>query len=40
VRAVVVGPDGEPALADVPEPEGPGTLVAVVACGLCGSDVE
>ena len=40
MRAVVVGPDGEPALADVPEPEGPGALVGVVACGLCGSDVE
>jgi L-iditol 2-dehydrogenase len=37
---VVVGQDGEPALADVPEPEGPGELVRVVACGLCGSDVE
>jgi L-iditol 2-dehydrogenase len=41
VRAVVLGPDGEPALADVPEPDGPGgELVDVVACGLCGSDVE
>ena len=40
MRAVVVGPDGEPALAEVAEPEGPGTLVGVVACGLCGSDVE
>ena len=40
MRAVVVGPDGEPALADVSEPEGPGTLVRIVACGLCGSDVE
>jgi L-iditol 2-dehydrogenase len=40
VRAVVVGQDGEPALADVPEPDGPGELVRVVACGLCGSDVE
>ena len=40
MRAVVVGPDGEPALADVSEPEGAGTLVRVVACGLCGSDVE
>jgi L-iditol 2-dehydrogenase len=27
-------------LAEVPEPEGPGTLVRVRACGLCGSDVE
>ena len=40
VRAVVVGPDGEPTLTDVPEPEGPGELVRVLACGLCGSDVE
>ena len=40
VRAVVVGPEGEPALADVPEPEGPGVTVRVLGCGLCGSDVE
>jgi threonine dehydrogenase-like Zn-dependent dehydrogenase len=40
LRAVVVGADGEPALADVPEPEGQGELVRVLACGLCGSDVE
>ena len=40
MRAVVVGPEGEPGLADVPEPDGPGDLVRVVACGLCGSDVE
>jgi len=40
VRAVVVGPEGEPALADVPEPDGPGEVVRVLACGLCGSDVE
>ena len=40
MRAVVVGQDGEPALADVPEPDGPGELVRVLACGLCGSDVE
>jgi len=40
VKAVVVGPDGEPALADVEEPDGPGETVRVVACGLCGSDVE
>jgi len=40
MRAVVVGTDGEPALADVPEPDGPGETVRVVACGLCGSDVE
>jgi L-iditol 2-dehydrogenase len=40
VRAVLVDPTGEPALADVDEPEGPGELVRVLACGLCGSDVE
>ena len=40
MRAVVVGSDGEAAVADVAEPEGPGELVQVVACGLCGSDVE
>ena len=40
MRAVVLGPDGEPALADLPEPDGPGELVRVLACGLCGSDVE
>jgi L-iditol 2-dehydrogenase len=40
LRAVVVGPDGAPALADVEEPDGPGETVRVVACGLCGSDVE
>ena len=31
---------GQPALADVPEPEGDSELVRVLACGLCGSDVE
>ena len=40
MRAVVVGQDGEPALTDVPEPDGPGESVRVLACGLCGSDVE
>jgi len=40
VRAVVLDERGQPALADVPEPEGPGELVEVLACGLCGSDVE
>ena len=39
MRAVVLGSDG-PAVVDVPEPEGPGELVRVRACGLCGSDVE
>src|SRR4051795_6400365 len=40
MRAVVLDEAGQPALADVPEPEGPGELVDVAACGLCGSDVE
>jgi L-iditol 2-dehydrogenase len=40
VRAVVLDAGGEPALADVPEPGGPGEAVRVLACGLCGSDVE
>jgi L-iditol 2-dehydrogenase len=40
VRAVVVDETGEPRLADVPEPGGPGKTVRVLACGLCGSDVE
>jgi L-iditol 2-dehydrogenase len=40
VRAVVLDEQGQPALADVAEPDGDGTLVRVLACGLCGSDVE
>ena len=40
MRAVVVDAEGQPVIADVPEPEGPGELVRVLACGLCGSDVE
>lgn len=40
MRAVVLGLAGEPTLAEVPEPAGPGDVVEVVACGLCGSDVE
>jgi threonine dehydrogenase-like Zn-dependent dehydrogenase len=40
VRAVVIGSDGLPSSADLPEPAGPGARVAVRACGLCGSDVE
>jgi threonine dehydrogenase-like Zn-dependent dehydrogenase len=40
VLAVVVDPAGRPELADVAEPDGPGELVRVLACGLCGSDVE
>ncbi len=38
MRAVVIGPAGEPGLTDVPEPEG--EVVRVLACGLCGSDIE
>jgi L-iditol 2-dehydrogenase len=40
VRAVVLDELGQPALADVSEPEGVRELVRVLACGLCGSDVE
>lgn len=40
MRAVVLDAAGQPALAEVPEPEGPGELVRVRAVGLCGSDVE
>jgi L-iditol 2-dehydrogenase len=40
VNAVVLGTDGEPSLAEVAEPAPPGELVDVLACGLCGSDVE
>jgi L-iditol 2-dehydrogenase len=40
VRAVVLGPAGQPELDEVAEPRGPGEPVRVLACGLCGSDVE
>jgi L-iditol 2-dehydrogenase len=40
VRAVVLDDTGQPVLADVPDPDGEGHLVRVLACGLCGSDVE
>lgn len=40
MRAVVLDAAGQPALAEMPEPDGPGELVSVRACGLCGSDVE
>jgi threonine dehydrogenase-like Zn-dependent dehydrogenase len=40
VRAVALDPDGLPELVELPEPSGPGLLVRVLACGLCGSDVE
>jgi L-iditol 2-dehydrogenase len=37
VRAVVLDADGQPRLADAPAPADP---MRVLACGLCGSDVE
>jgi L-iditol 2-dehydrogenase len=37
VRAVVLDADGRPQLGDVPAPE---PALEVLACGLCGSDVE
>src|SRR5438552_1344948 len=44
MRAVVVGALGEPELAEVPEPPAApswtGEIVRVLACGLCGSDIE
>ena len=40
VRAVVLDASGQPELADLPAPSGDGVLVRVLACGLCGSDVE
>lgn len=40
MHAVVLDADGLPRLAEVPDPAGPGVLVQVLACGLCGSDVE
>jgi L-iditol 2-dehydrogenase len=40
VRAVTLDDDGLPDLVELPEPSGPGLLVRVLACGLCGSDVE
>jgi L-iditol 2-dehydrogenase len=40
MKAVVLDADGRPALQDVPEPRGPGELVRIRACGLCGTDVQ
>lgn len=40
MRAVALDADGLPELVEVPQPTGPGLLVRVRACGLCGSDVE
>jgi threonine dehydrogenase-like Zn-dependent dehydrogenase len=39
VRAVILNSAGAPELAEIAEPEGPDVL-HVLACGLCGSDVE
>ncbi len=38
MRAVVLDAEGEPRLADAPVPAG--ETLRVIACGLCGSDVE
>jgi L-iditol 2-dehydrogenase len=40
VRAVALDADGLPELVELPDPSGPGLLVHVLGCGLCGSDVE
>jgi len=40
VRAIVLDAAGQPVLSDVPAPGGPGAVARVLACGLCGSDVE
>jgi L-iditol 2-dehydrogenase len=40
MRAVVLDDAGQPARAEVPEPNGSNALVDVVACGLCGTDVQ
>jgi L-iditol 2-dehydrogenase len=40
VRAVALDHAAEPALAELPEPDGEGELVRVRACGLCGTDVQ
>jgi L-iditol 2-dehydrogenase len=40
VRAVALDADGQPELVELPDPSGPGVLVHVRGCGLCGSDVE
>ncbi len=40
MRAIVLDASRAPVAADVPDPGPPGDLVSVLACGLCGSDVE
>ncbi|HEY0417139.1 MAG TPA: alcohol dehydrogenase catalytic domain-containing protein [Gaiellaceae bacterium] len=40
MRAVALDAHGLPELVELAEPSGPGALVQVSGCGLCGSDVE
>jgi L-iditol 2-dehydrogenase len=40
MRAVSLDAAGQPVVGEVDEPGGVGELVRVLACGLCGSDVE
>ena len=40
MRAVALDAKGRPEVREVDEPSGDGALVRVLACGLCGSDVE
>jgi L-iditol 2-dehydrogenase len=40
VRAVALDDTGAPRLVDLPEPDEPGEQMRILACGLCGSDVE
>jgi L-iditol 2-dehydrogenase len=40
VKAIALDGAGQPALAELPEPDGAGELVRVLACGLCGTDVQ
>jgi len=40
MRVIAVDAAGRPEVRDAEEPDGDGELVRVLACGLCGSDVE
>ncbi|MFN0156017.1 MAG: alcohol dehydrogenase catalytic domain-containing protein [Gaiella sp.] len=40
MRAIVLDSHGRPRMAEVDEPDGEGSPLEVLACGLCGSDVE
>jgi threonine dehydrogenase-like Zn-dependent dehydrogenase len=40
MRAIVLDGAGRASLSEVDDPDGEGELVTVLACGLCGSDVE